>query len=752
MRKLMYCAIGFAMAIFLVASPENSVLLALFSVGSFAIIARRFSLGKKAWLFLFSGALVGFCYILLFTALFFTPLEGYYDETLEVQGTVLEFPQWQTYQYSVLVSLELQGKGVKTLLNMDKSAENLQPGDQFSTLATLHNAQESYYGEFSTYYTSKGILLWGSTEGALEISEVGADVWKYFPSYLAQNLKNGIWKVFPERYAGTVQALVTGNRDDLTEHFSSSLERAGLSHTVAISGMHLAFLAGMMRLFLPSGRKWTAGVIIFIMFLFMLVSGSTPSIMRATVMIVLLHLAPLFGRERDDGTALALALALILLQNPFAANHMGLHLSVLSVAGILCLSDKIQEKLSSYFHYDWEFATMSPQKFILSSISATMSAMIFTTPLVAIYFGSVSLIAPLSNLLTLWAISFAFAMGLSCGILSLFFPILATFLSFPLLPILEYLLRMIPILATNPLASIHMDNFYYRIFLFFVYVLLFLAWYLPGKKSVFPPLLASVFAFGLAFSVHHFSYFRTDFSFEVFDVGQGQSILFTIEDTLVLSDCGGNSSQNVGDMVADRIQSLGRNKLDLLVVSHFHDDHANGVVQLLDRIDVEVIAMPQPKDEDRLQQEVLEKMREKGTELWVISQETVVPVTENAHLRLFPPLGAGDSNEEGLTLLVTVGEVDVLLTGDMGSDIEEVLVSTYELPDVEVFVVGHHGSKFSTSEVFLDTIQAEIAIISVSGRNSYGHPTPEVLWKLYDRDIQVFRTDLHGSMWFQATG
>ena len=134
-----------------------------------------------------------------------------------------------------------------------------------------------------------------------------------------------------------MKALVTGNRDSLSDPFTSSLQRTGLSHTVAVSGMHVAFLAGALSLLLGRGRRSTALVLIPLVLLFMTVAGSTPSVVRASVMILMLEIAPLFDRERDGPTALGFALLLILIQNPFAAAHVGLQLSFLAVAGILLL-------------------------------------------------------------------------------------------------------------------------------------------------------------------------------------------------------------------------------------------------------------------------------------------------------------------------------------------------------------------------------------------------------------------------------
>lgn len=752
MRKLMLLGIGFSMCILNIASGYPVWLLLLLNV---VVVSGIFwDTGFSAWemvlCYIITGVVCALSYFLLYYQGFYAPLREYHGEEQEISAVVVSFPDWGSYSYSVEVAVEFPEHTVKTLLYMDSQAGGLLPGDRISTTAKLYTAEETFSGEKITYYTAKGILLRGVSSGDLEIEQAEGISLSHLPTYLAYWLREGIFSVFPSRYAGVIQALVTGNGENLSLEFDTALERVGLSHTIAVSGMHLAFLAGLLRMLLPKGRKLSSLAIIVLMILFMLVSGSTPSIMRATVMIVMLELAPLFGRERDDGTALSVAVMVILLENPLSVNHVGLHLSLLSVMGIMMFSQKIQTYFTEHFHYDWEFARFTPLKFVISSCSTTFAAMIFTTPLVAYYFGTLSLVAPISNLLALSAVSFVFGGGLLASLMSWSF--LGTVISFPLLPVIEYLYWVIPFLSRNPLSAVTMDSFYYRAFLVFVYVLLGIWLIIPDKKDLYSLVFTAYLGFLLCFFLHKWSYFQGDLSMEVFDVGQGQSILFQVEDTLILSDCGGNSRDNAGNIAADAIQSMGKGKLELLVLSHFHADHANGVLPLMERVFIETIAMPVLSEEDPVQEEIIQKALEYGTELWMIEEESVLPLSEGKEIRLFPALGTGDANEEGLTLLITVGETDVLLTGDMGSDIEEILVDTYALPDVEVFVVGHHGSKFSSSEVFLDAITAEIAIISVSGSNSYGHPTEEVLDKLEARNIQVYRTDLQGDMKFSLTG
>ena len=123
----------------------------------------------------------------------------------------------------------------------------------------------------------------------------------------------------------------------------------------------------------------------------------------------------------------------------------------------------------------------------------------------------------------------------------------------------------------------------------------------------------------------------------------------------------------------------------------------------------------------------------------------------SADLTLFPPLGGGTPNESGQFILCSAGEFDALITGDADSFVEKMLVKYYDIPDIELLMVGHHGSNGSSCEEFLNAVRPELAVISV-GYNSYGHPRQEVLDRLAELGAQVHRTDEEGAVTVSVRG
>jgi len=228
------------------------------------------------------------------------------------------------------------------------------------------------------------------------------------------------------------------------------------------------------------------------------------------------------------------------------------------------------------------------------------------------------------------------------------------------------------------------------------------------------------------------------------DVGQGASTLLLSGGQAVLVDCGGNGDRDAGDVAADYLQSLGRSHLDMLVLTHYHADHAGGVGALLDRVRVNKLVVPDVEPGDPLRKTILELAKANGCEVILLSRDSTAQFGAAA-LTLFAPLGDGGANEEGLSLLCTAGTFDVLITGDMNDVVERKLVKYKNLPDIELLLVGHHGSASSTSPELLLAITPEKAIIS-SGYNSYGHPSPETIDRLGSAGCEIYRTDLMGTI------
>ena len=759
MRKLAAFSFSFAAAVFLCnyLIPKSGWLMlsglfaAGFAAGVFAARGKR----RLQICLICAGLSLGILWTQAYDAIFFRPARELDDQTIRLSAVVLDYPVERDYGWQVPARMETQmGTALKVILYTNEQGATLRPGDMIRSVAHLTLGSYSAAGEEITYYTAKGIFLWGQCYGTLDVQRPDHLPLGHWPAQLAFLLKRSIENVFPEKSAAIVRAVVTGSRDKLTDQFTSSLERTGLSHTVAVSGMHLSCFAGILALFLGRGRRSTAVVVICWALLFTGVAGSTPSVSRAAVMIILLQLAPLFRRERDDATALGFALMLLMLWNPYSAAHVGLQLSFAAVAGILIVSNPLQNKLYEVLCLDIRLEEPTPLRMlkrlgqgIVSVFSATLGAMVTTVPLTAVHFGTLSLIAPVSNLLTLWAVTGVFAAGLAVSMLGLIAPGIAEMVAVPTAWLAGYVEWCANLFSGFTFAALTLDSVFYRGWLVLVYVLLLAAVFNRGKRRYILPCCCLVSSLILSILCTIQSYHTGDMTVTALNVGQGQSILLRCGDHLALVDCGGDSYDNAGDLAADYIQSRGHGKLDFLILTHYHDDHANGVVQLLRRLPADMLFVPDVERDNSLRQEILSLAEELGVAVRFVKSDTTIDFSGGERLVIYPPLYVqSDANEQGLSVLASTGTQDILITGDMGGLTERMLLQYAELPDTELLVAGHHGSKHSTTEELLNAITPEVCIISAGEHNRYGHPADEVLARLSEAGTEIYRTDKSGTV------
>lgn len=756
-RKLAVFGFSFSAAVVLCnyILPQSLWLVACRLCGLLLIPILLMGKGKKRLLASITcvGLALGFGWTQAYDALFFSLARELDDATVHLTATVLDYPTQRDYGWQVSARMKTEGGvSIDLVLYTDEQGADLRPGDVIESVTHLTLGTRSSAGEEITYYTAKGIFLWGKCCGLLEIDRPEQIPPRYWPAYLARMLKNGIDAAFPEKSAALVRAVVTGSREKLTDEFTSSLERTGLSHTVAVSGMHLSCFAGILALLLGRGKR-SAAIIIGWALLFGAVAGNTPSVTRAAVMILLLHIAPLLKRERDDFTALGFALMLQFIQNPYAAAHVGLQLSFGAVAGILLVSDSLQNKLCEVFRLSTKrsdrravFALKRLGQGAVSVLSATLGAMVITTGMTSVHFGMLSLVSPLSNLMTLWAVTTIFAAGLAIGLLGLFLPGLAQILAIPVSWLAEYVQWCTDFFADLPFAALTFDSIFYKCWLVLAYVVVIAAFLERKKRRHILPACCVVCALFLSILCTALSFRSGELSVTALDVGQGQCILFHDADNVIVVDCGGDGREDPGELAADYLLSNAVTRLDALVLTHYHADHANGVLRLLDRMSIKRLFLPDVEEDDPLRQEILSLAGENGVEIFFV-REAVVADFGSLALTIYPPLsGDRDENERGLALLAQSEEHSVLVTGDMDGLTERKLLHYADLPDIDLLIAGHHGSADSTTEQLLEVVQPELCIISVGQHNRYGHPADETLNRLTEANCDTYRTDQNGTV------
>lgn len=730
--------------------PDWTVLL-LIALAAAAAVGGLFQKRPKrlAALVLALGIAFGNCYTTLYTALFVQPTAQFADTEQTVTLTLCAYPVEHTYGAKVMAELDVGAVcPVKVQFYGDSALLDCGPGDQITTEANVRSAS-LIRGEKITSFTAKGMHLLVYGKGEMEIQPAQGFSLRYAPQRLGALLRSRIAMLYQGDAAILMTALMTGERSAFDDALYSALSETGLTHVTAVSGMHCAFLFTLVGLLVRNKRRATL-VAIPVLVVFMLMVGGTPSVTRACFMLTMLSLAPLFNRENDKITTMSLALLLILLRNPYAAASISLQLSFAAVVSLTAFSGPMYRALAKRLIYPMAYGTLrSVCRFILATLVTTCAASFLTIPLAAYYFGCVSLISPLSNLLCLPAISFAFYAGVVSLLLGVFLMPLAAIVAIFATAALDYFMAMVHLLSQIPYNAIYTSNPYLVYWLVYFYIMIAVVWFTKERRRRTAVMTASLAlsTLVLVIALPVVSGGGSKLNAAVLNVGQGESVMLCSGTQAALVDCGStNSWINAGTVAANELNTLGYTELNYLILTHYHNDHANGLSTLFSRMKIGCLVIPALDDEESavLQQEVLALAEEYQTEVLLISEDEELTLG-NAVLRIFPPLGAGSTNEEGLSVLCSCEEFDMLITGDMDSETEQMLLDHAVLPDAEVLVVGHHGSKYSTSTELLNAITPEDAIIPV-GDNSYGHPTPESMGRIEEFGARIYRTDCNGTV------
>ena len=569
---------------------------------------------------------------------------------------------------------------------------------------------------------------------------------KYLPQKICRTLILTIDRIFPEDTAFFAKALLLGDRTEVSYGISTAFKVTGISHIIAVSGLHVSILFS--AVFMISGKnKWLTAILgIPILLLFAAVAGFTPSITRSCLMQILMILALVFDQGYDPPTALAFSVLVMLGVDPLVICSVSFQLSVGCMAGIFLFSGRINGwAISLPFWKDRKGRSLRTRfrGWLCGGVSMTLSSMFFTTPLVAAYFGTVSLVGTITNLLVLWVVTFIFCGIIGACLIALVWEtggaVVAWVVSIPI----RYVLGICGIMAKFPLAAVYTKSVYIVFWLVFCYVLITV--FLLAKRRR-PLVLGCCAVVGLcvALLASWLGPLTDDVRVTMLDVGQGQCILIQSDGKNFLIDCGGDHDTGTADLAAETLLSQGISRLDGVILTHFHRDHAGAMAYLVSRVPADKVFLPDTEDPDLLREDLLKACR--GAEVFV-DQDLQIGWSDKK-ITIFAPVLGTSANESGLSVLFTGENCDILITGDMSALGEQLLLKK-GIPELTVLVAGHHGSKTSTCDALLEATDPEYVFISVGEDNSYGHPAKDVLDRLKKTGCVILRTDENGTIIFR---
>ena len=746
MRRLMWFSIGYALSCAVgtwLLRGSGMLLMALFWALAAAVFMKfREHPGLKRGMVLALGCAVGCLSFFWYEWTILKPAAAMDGESVQLTIHVTDYA-WDTEYGSAADGVTtLAGREYKLRFYLNDHLE-LEPGDTVTMSAKLRLTDEGGSRE-PTFHRTSGILLLAYQRGEVTVERTGVQSLRELPARWRVRLLEIIEGCFPEDAFDFAKALLLGDRSDLSYGQSNDFSVSGISHIVAVSGLHVSILFAVVSM--ATGRRRFLLVVLGVpaLLFFAGMAGFTASVTRAAIMQMLFLLALATNREYDPPTALSVAALVMLGMCPLTIAGIGFQLSFASVAGIFLFCPRLYNWMKQYLPGKGKTLRGWMERFFMSSVAVTLSATVMTVPLTAVHFGLVSLVGILTNLLGLPVVSLVFYGVMAvCGVGCIHMgaaAVLAEVVAWPV----RYVLAAAGGMAGLPLAAVYTASPYIVVWLVFVYGLL--AWLMLAKKKR-PGLVAGLGALGLCVSLllSFLEPLACDYRVTVLDVGQGQCIILQSEGSTFLVDCGGRYDDDAADIAAEQLLSQGITRVDGLILTHYDRDHAGGVPYLARRIGIERIYLPGTEDADGCLQSVLDAVAE---QIWIDSE--MILRFGDACIRIFPAKDAGSGNDSCASVLFQRGKCDTLITGDLSSAAERQLLADYDLPDLEVLIVGHHGSRYSTCTELLEATAPDTAIISVGADNSYGHPTAEVLERLKQAGCAVYRTDLHGTITYRG--
>ena len=314
--------------------------------------------------------------------------------------------------------------------------------------------------------------------------------------------------------------------------------------------------------------------------------------------------------------------------------------------------------------------------------------------------------------------------------------------------VLSWPVRLVQLVAHGaakvPFAALYPENGYLIAAAVFLYALVLLLALRPGTVRLWHALAAAVVVTGCCMALSCADAALPASSFAMLDVGQGQCLVSRTGGSVTVIDCGGAEDAS-GETAARYLLARGMPRVDRLILTHFDADHCNGVRQLLRRVQVDTLYIPELSPSSRLRTQILLAAAEAGTSIRYVTQDLVLP-QEGGSLTIFAPTGEKDEENAGLCVLAACEKYDILITGDLTAQAEYRLLSLHTLPQAAVLVAGHHGAATSTSGALLRAVRPEAVFISAGADNRFGHPAAQTLARIRQSGAAVYRTDLSGTI------
>ena len=586
---------------------------------------------------------------------------------------------------------------------------NLNLGDKIKVIGELKEPKNQKTKNLFNYkkYLYRQNIFYTISPIKIEILSKNKNIYYY----LKQKIINRFNK---NAYLNT---FIIGDKNYIDSNIKKSYQENGISHLFAISGMHITLLVSiidkiLLRLKIKEYTRFK--ITIFILIIYLLLVGLSPSILRGVLFYFLFKLNNLYYFYIKQVNLFIIIFSISLLINPNYLYDVGFQYSYLISLSLICLSKEL--KSNNYF---------------ISLLKVSIISFIVSIPITLYNFNQINIMSIFYNLIFVPLISI------------IIFPFtLIVFIIKPLEPIYNLLILVLENLSLYLSKILFGKLVFYKLsyIIYLIYFLLILLYIFRTKKEYIILLFM--------FLIIHYFYpcIKNETYINFIDVGQGDSILIHKDNKSILIDTGGsltNKGNISNNTIIPLLKSYGINKIEYLILTHGDYDHMGEAINLVDNFKVEKVIFNCGPYND-LEQELIKVLDKKKIKYYSCIKELNI---DNNKLYFLQIKEYDNENDNSNVIYTELNGYKFMFMGDAGIEKEKDILEKYNISNIDVLKVGHHGSNTSSSKIFIDEINPKYSIISVGKNNRYGHPNKEALDNL--KNSKIYRTDQDGSIMFK---